>query len=452
MVKKTMEDINLWCKDFVENNWEECLEYGKKELEYLEHSTAKYKEETIYSLHIPKIFHAEGEKLVKYGAESMYAILTKVMDRYLSDSSYRKLFGFPKELEDMILHVPEYSNPLPICRLDIFLNEKDGTFQFCEFNSDGTSSMNEDRELNIAFRESLLHKELCKSYTIKSFELFDSWAREVKKLYFSNKKTVDKPCIAIVDFLEKACSLYEFEEFCKSFRKVGFQTVICEIRNLYYENGILYDSKEKRHKIDVIYRRAVTSDIMEHKEEVKDLLQAVWERKVCMIGDFCTQIIHNKILFYILRLPETLRFLTEEERNFIEEHIPYTVKLTRENITKLKMNENKDKWIIKPEDSYGAHGVYSGININGDLWKRLLEQFVEKNYIVQEYIEPYQSFNVDFHLKENSIKKYSNLLGLYIYNGKFAGVYARQSEKNIISTEYDENDIASLVIYDRQVI
>ena len=35
---------------------------------------------------------------------------------------------------------------------------------------------------------------------------------------------------------------------------------------------------------------------------------------------------------------------------------------------------------------------------------------------------------------------------MYIYNGKFAGFYSRQSNHEIISTQYDENDIASAVI------
>lgn len=440
-----MKELNEFCKTFIEENLEECERSGWEELDYLEHSTAKYKGETIYSLHIPKIFTEEAEVVIKDAAETMYGILQKVMKEYIASKQYRKLFGFSKELEQMILNIPDYENLLPICRLDIFLNEEDYSYKFCEFNGDGTSSMNEDRELNLAFQRTALYQRLNEDYEIKSYELFDSWAMEVKKIYESTGEDASGTTIAVVDFMEKGCSVYEFEEFCKAFRKVGFSAQVCEIRELSYDGEHLY-TKDKK-PIDVIYRRAVTSDILAHKEEVTDFLQAVKDKKVCMLGDFCTHIIHDKILFKILRSLETKALLTAEENAFIEEHIPYTVRLTSEEIKKKQVIDTKDGWIIKPEDSYGAKGVFSGKNHSREEWGRLLEKFRDQDYLLQEYVTPYQSYNIDFHKgKPTEMKKYSNLTGLYVYNGKFAGVYSRQSVKEIISTEHDENDVASFVV------
>lgn len=440
-----MKKMNAFCKRYIEENLEECARTGREELDYLEHSTAKYKGETIYSLHVPKIFTEEAEAVVKDAAETMFGILQKVMQEYMRSASYRKLFGFSGELEDMILNTPHYENLLPICRVDIFLNEEDYSYKFCEFNGDGTSSMNEDRELNLAFQRTALYKRLEQEYEIKSFELFDSWAAEVKKLYESTGASVKDARIAVVDFMEKGCSVYEFEEFCKAFRKVGFQAQVCEIRDLVYDGDHLC-TKEGQ-PIDVIYRRAVTSDIMAHKEEVQDFLQAVKEKKVCMMGDFCTHVIHDKILFSLLRHPATREILTEEENAFVEAHIPYTSNLTDEEIAREKVVDTKDNWIIKPEDSYGAKGVFSGKNHTTKEWEQLVEKHKNQDYLLQEYVTPYQSYNIDFHPgKPAEFKKYSNLTGLYVYNGKFAGIYSRQSEKEIISTEYDENDVASLVV------
>ena len=443
-----MKNINEQCKTFIEENFAECVESGKVELDYLEHSTAKYKGQTIYSLHIPKIFTKESEAVIKNAAETMYGILYKVMEQYIKDEEYRKLFGFSKELEEMILNTPHYHNLLPICRLDIFLNEEDYSYRFCEFNGDGTSSMNEDRELNLAFQRTKLYKMLQEQYEIETYELFDSWAKELKEIYESTGEQKESPFVAVVDFMEKGCSVYEFEEFCKAFRKIGFQSQVCEIRDLTYDGECLFTPDG--HAIDVIYRRAVTSDIMAHKEEVGAFLQAVKEKKVCLIGDFCTHIMHDKILFQILRENKTKEFLTEEENVFVEEHVPYTVRLTDAEIEKKQVAFTKDNWIIKPEDSYGAKGVYSGKTNTEEEWKQLLEKHKNKDYLLQQYITPYQSYNIDFHKGEQAeIRKYSNLTGLYVYNGKFAGVYSRQSAKEIISTDHDENDIASLVVKEK---
>ena len=48
------------------------------------------------------------------------------------------------------------------------------------------------------------------------------------------------------------------------------------------------------------------------------------DQNVCVIGSICTQIPHHKWLFKMLREKATMKFLTEEERQFVEEHIPYT--------------------------------------------------------------------------------------------------------------------------------
>lgn len=441
-----MKNIQERCKSYIEHNFSLCEESSKKELDYIEHSTAKYKGQTIYSLHIPKMFTPKAILVLKQGAEMMYGILYKVMREYLANLEYRKLFGFSKELEMMICNTPHYESILPICRLDIFLNEEDYSYKFCEFNGDGSSSMNEDRELNIAFQKTALYNYLSKEYTMESFELFDSWARECKKIYESTGKKAEGSCIAVVDFLEKGCSVYEFEEFRRAFERVGFRAKVCEIRELSYNGEHLYDTDGD--VIDIIYRRAVTSDIMAYKNEIIDFLQCVSDKKVCLIGDFCTHIVHDKILFQLLRHEHTKSILSEEENQFIDKHIPETVRLSGDIIKNKNIIKQKNYWIIKPEDSYGAKGVHAGINYSEEEWNQLLEKYKDQNYLLQEFITPYQSYNIDFHPhKEHVFKKYSNLTGLYVYNGKFAGVYSRQSAKEIISTEYDENDIASLVIF-----
>ena len=74
-----MKNINEFCKKYIEDNFEECKRTAQEELAYLDNSTAKYKGDTIYSLHIPKIFTEEAEVVIKHAAETMYGILQKVL-------------------------------------------------------------------------------------------------------------------------------------------------------------------------------------------------------------------------------------------------------------------------------------------------------------------------------------------------------------------------------------
>lgn len=443
-----MNEINNYYKNLIENDFEQNKRSHINSKEYLKNSTARYHGETIYSLFMPKIFPQNLVDTLNDTVKTMYSILTKVIKEYLINEEYRKLFGFDKRLEELILIDRGYESVLPICRLDIFLNEEDLSFKFCEFNADGTSSMNEDRELNIALTHTTAYQKLTDEYELATFELFDSWIHEFMQIYATYKNKVEKPHIGIVDFLEKGSSLEEFNQFRKSFEKAGFTCEVCEIRELRYNDHVLYSPTGK--KLDAIYRRAVTSDIMENLNDVSHFIQAVEEKNICLIGSFCTQIIHNKILFKLLYDKRTQCFLSDHEKQFIKSHIPYTVRLSGNECDIEEIIKNKDKWIIKPEDSYGARGVYAGINHDSTEWNKVVHNNEDNHYLVQEFIMPYQSENIDFNLSEPKFTKYSNLTGLYVYNGKLKGIYSRQSNKEIISTQYDENVIASLIIKNKK--
>ena len=54
--------------------------------------------------------------------------------------------------------------------------------------------------------------------------------------------------------------------------------------------------------------------------------------------------------------------------------------------------------------------------------------------------------NIYFGKKPYEFQLYSNLTGLYTYNGKFQGVYSRMSDGGIISTQYNEKTVATRYI------
>jgi len=231
----------------------------------------------------------------------------------------------------------------------------------------------------------------------------------------------------------------EFIEFQKAFRKAGYETEIAEIRELKYSDGTLKTPDGK--KIDAIYRRAVTCDIMRNTHYIQPFLQAVREGAVCLIGHFRTQIIHNKAVFKILRAPETQKFLTEREREYVKRHIPETFTLTKENA--FGTLKNKDEWIIKPEDLYGARGVFAGADMDAAAWKKAVTEAADTGYLLQRYCPPYKSENIDFN-NGGEFKMYNNIMGMFIYNGKLQGLYSRAGLLGTISAGTRGLTLASL--------
>lgn len=422
--------------------------------EYILHSTAKYHNRVPRTMYIPKMFTREDVRYFSSQMEILFGIFEKVMKEYRDNPDYRRLFGFDPLMEELILKEEAYSVPVPMARIDIFYDEETREFHFCEFNTDGTSAMNEDRELNKAVKLTLAYQEFAKAHSIHTFELFDSWVEEFIKIYEEyaaryGRKPV--PNVVIADFLERA-TYSEFQIFQEHFQARGIPCEICDIRKIHWDGQYCYTPEGKR--IDAIYRRAVTSDILTHREEVSDLIEAVRQNGVCLVGEFRTQIVHNKILYKILHLPETGRLLTTRERRYVKAHVPYTVSLTQAFLEthpewKEDVLTQKDHWIIKPEDSYGSYGVHAGVECGQEQWNEYVEQSCDQGYILQQFCTPYRLPNADLLNADESQRRWcttSNLTGLFVYCGKLKGIYSRTSFSQMISTQYNEMSAATIIV------
>jgi hypothetical protein len=392
------------------------------------------------TLQIPKFFRTEDMKNFGQIVNTTYGIFEKVMQAYRSDAAVRALFPFDKELEELILLEKKLDCEIPICRIDIFYNEETKDFAFCEFNTDGTSAMNENRRLNEFLPLNTVYEHFQPKAQI--MELVESWADCFLQL--CAQALDEEPVIAITDFLERAYlpELYVFEE---EFAKKGVKAKVVDIRNLVYEDGKLKDKKSNL-AFNAIYRRAVTRDVMEFKDEVQPFLQAVKDGNVLLIGPFATQIVHHKAISQVLFEPLMQSYLNEEEIAFIQKHVPQTLDLTEKVLEKIA--QDKNAWIIKPKDSFASKGVFAGVDLNESEWRKVISECCNKDYIVQSYITPYQSENIDL-INYDEFKNYSNLTGLYTYAGKFAGVYSRMSDGGIISSQYNEKTVPTLFLEEK---
>lgn len=395
----------------------------------ISNSTAIYNGIPVDTLLMPKFFSKNQIETFENLTHTMMNIIDKITKQYIDNEQYRVLFPFSKSLEEMILADHGYSNLLPIARIDFFYNESNGNFKFCEFNTDGTSAMNEDRELVRIFSDSNIFKKITKKYNLFSFELIDSWIDELMKIYKNSKFNKENPTVAIIDFLDKA-TLDEFKVFKEYLEKRGYKTLIVDIRDVEFDGKVL---SHDGHIIDLVYRRAVTTEINRSYSDISQFINACSSGKVCIVGPIKTQIAHNKMIFKILHDEETLSFLDNEEKIFIEEHIPYTEILTRKIIEEKDIIKNKDEWIIKPIDLYGSKGVYAGLDLDEYNWDKIIDECVNKDYLLQEYCDPYMSEFPVFYGDKLKIEKFRNITGVYMYRGKMKGILSRAGQKAVVS-------------------
>ena len=238
----------------------------------------------------------------------------------------------------------------------------------------------------------------------------------------------------------------EFHVFAELFRERGAECVVADVRDLSFDGETLRDGAGGR--IDAVWRRCVTNDVIDHWDESQQLIEAVRAEKVALIGSFAGHIAHDKQIFKALFDERTTAFLDADEVSFIEQTVPLTAFLDENHVNLPQIRENRCEWIIKPTDHYGAEDVYAGVAVTQAEWEELVDRFANGRaghpFIVQRYIRPFQTetlppdTGIDA-LADGEVRRepalYNNLNGLYLYDGAFAGVFSRLGPLPTISKD-----------------
>lgn len=436
------KDLTQEYIDIVKQNKNLYYEDYKRAKDKVARSNARYKGKPVPFLYQPMFFTNEDIESFNRIGSIVMSIGNKVTKKYIESPEYRKMFKYPKLLEELLLVDPGYDINIPISRFDLFYSGED-RFKFIEINTDGSSGMNEDNIFSRIILESESMKPMKAKYEIDYFELIDRWVEESLKVYDGFNKKVDKPNIGIVDFSETGITA-EFEAFKNAYIDKGYNAEIIDPRELRYTKGYLYYEDMR---IDLIYRRIVTVEFIEKSEEIPDLIEAYRDGAVCMIGSLRSQIMHNKIIFKILHHQDTQEFLTEEEVLFIKNHIPYTEEFSGDNSRFEQVKQNKNKYIIKPTDSFASQGVSAGRDFSQEQWEKIIKDCWNKDYLFQEFIEPSTRPFIQFDEKGGlSVQDFNMNIGVYMYNEGFAGIYTRISRQNIIFGREGYYSIPNLLV------
>jgi hypothetical protein len=464
---------------------------------------------------VPKLYDEAALEFFASVIDMTYGIISKLTAHYRNDSTYRQLFGFSPLLERLVCLDSGYLCIVPITRIDLFLDERTGDFWFCEFNTDGSSAMNEDRAVCDALAQSNSYLRFSGAHCARAQELFEPWVEQFMALYaqFANNlglsgARADRPVIAIVDYTQSA-TINEFEEFRARFEQAGYRCLICDVASLRYVDGELFgvDVDSERTwasqvsqasepvRIDAVYRRAVTPEIMAELESANAseldalikrldsvleqqglrggvsalqtpslpnangalaLVHAYADQAVCMIGGFMTQVAHSKQFAVAVHHGLSQSQLTASERDFVAKHFPFTASLKTADVDVEAIKRDKDTWIIKPKEGYGSVGVFAGIDLEPDEWQTVVDEHIDSHYVVQTYCPQYKTPNdrpiptdatnnpllsnvkaltdavASGSFDPKALKEYNNLTGLFAYGGKLAGVYVRAGMEGII--------------------
>lgn len=411
--------------------------------EYLMQTNALLKGEPMPWSFVPKVFSRRDLGYLSWIAQTTYRIMDKLTRAYLSDAEVRSKFGFSSELERLTLSPVGYACTIPIARVDIFLNEETGAFHFCELNTDGSAGMLATMEVTRANAATVAGSRFMERHRTGMFDIYSACAGTVLSCYREAGGSSASPVIAAVDYRESV-NWQEMLEYRRVFSELGAELRFIDLRDLDYSGGVLSGPDGP---VDAVWRRIVLSELDEKPcQGVEAFKRCAAEGKVPMIGGFKTWPCATKTVFAVLHDPVMERYLDDGEISFVKEHVPATYMLDADS--DLSRFRDWSLWIAKPRDGYNGAGVRAGSECTAGEWDVVLREMAATGGTVQTYVPQYETPNVDGRSASAAVPlaPHSNMEGLYLFGGRFGGVFTRCGTSAVIGAETGRLNMGCLVV------
>lgn len=411
----------------------------------------------------PKVLSSAELGILREAAETFGRILEKVTARFRSDADLRARFGLPTELEELALVPTGYDRNVPFARVDVLFDEETGDFTLVGAATDSSLGMTSSVEVTRAVQLTEAYRRFAELHPgIETFDVTGGVIDALRETYTSwanadtGTRNPERPVVGIVDYPESATP-GEFSDIVERLADEGVFARFVDIRDLRIEEGAgirrLVDSEGP---IACVYRRALLSEMLDKPcEGVDALVEAARRGIACVIGGFRTWPASTPELFSVLSSDAIEDVLDPFELAFVRAHVPETHRLTRDSDLAPYLAE-RERWLARPAGPYSAGEVVSGADCQDrDDWWRVLLACAEEGGTVEAY-EP--AYRTPAYLggpadggevgAEAELVEASNVLGLFLFRGKFGGIYARGGYDGIAGPWSHRVTVGSLVVSD----
>jgi glutathionylspermidine synthase len=334
----------------------------------------------------PHIITRSRYEDIAQAARTIAHAFDKLVRQALVDEELMKIFGLTEAEERMARIDPGYSRLCVTSRLDTYVTETG--FQFLEYNAETPAGVGDQMQLEKALFGMTHMQELLQRHP--------HWRPEPHRLLLAALLSAyrewggqeEHPQIAIVDWKGVATES-EFRVLQQYFAEEGYETIIADPRELYYDGAYLTAGE---FRIDVLYKRVVIHEFLERCDESHPLARAYADGRICMANSFRTKIAHKKAGFAILSDPTYAHLFTPAEIEIFQRHIPWTRRVVRGRTTfeggehdlVSLLEQKRERLVLKPNDDYGGHGVFLGWETEPEEWRRAIALALERPYVVQE--------------------------------------------------------------------
>lgn len=270
--------------------------------------------------------------------------------------------------------------------------------RFIEINSDAPAGFGYGDRMAAVFRELPSFRRFAERHAVGYEPSAGRLVEAVLELW-SRRGDPASPTVAIVDFADVKTRADQ-EILLREFAARGVRCLMADPRETQVRDGGLWAGPER---IDVVYRRAVLSELLERESDVEGFFAAYRDGLVPFVNSFRCHLSEDKAFFALLGDEAFGHLMTAEEQAFVRSVVPWTRKLEERRTLRDRREvdlvphvlERRLEFVLKPAHAYGGRSVFIGDETEPAAWEAAVRAALGTPWVVQERVAiPEEEFPV----------------------------------------------------------
>lgn len=360
--------------------------------------------------------------------------------------------GLTERERQYALYEPGYDCAAVTTRLDSFVRGDD--IKFVEYNAENPSSLTDQPGLNQIMFEVPAMRRFAERYRLRQFDPAAALRGALTDTFreWSGRER-EAPHVAIVDWADLP-TRHEFELLRNYFVGHGIPAIVCAPDELDYADGRL---RRGDFPIDLVYKRVIIHELLTRCDDSHPLLRAYREGSVCLVNNFRCKSVHKKAAFELLTDEGRREWLMPAEREAVVRVVPWTRRVRERRTTHAGQSidlipyvrRERARFVLKPNDDYGGHGVRLGARSTASEWDDALAEALASDYVVQEAVElPLEEFPV-FGDEAWGLQPMYVDTNPFLFRGRVEGAMVRLSDSPVVNVTSGGGETGFFVIEGR---
>ena len=389
---------------------------------------------------------AQYDRLAR-ASEVVAGAFERVASALLADPARAGVLGLTDRERRLALAEPGYSHTSVTGRLDAFVSGAE--VKFVEYNAENPSSLTDQAGLNQVLFEVGAMRDASERYRLRQFAPEERLLASLFETY-REWGGRDAPHVAILDWAGLPTA-DEFVLLRNFFAGRGVPAVICAPEELEYERGRL---RRGAFPVDLVYKRVIINEFLARCDDSHPLVRAYLAGDVCLVNSFRCKLLHKKAAFELLTDETCAGWFTDEEREVIRLTVPWTRRVAAKQTTHEgrrvdlveHVRRNRRRFVLKPNDDYGGHGVSLGDRLSESEWDAALAVALEGDYVVQELVELHAEEFPVFDERGWALQPMYVDTNPFLFRGRVEGAMVRLSVSPVVNVSSGGGETGFFVV------